>query len=66
MIDTVGTMPRRQLARRLRRLRDVEGYTLEEVATKMETSSSTLSRIEKAAPGHSAGGLASGTSHDAS
>jgi transcriptional regulator with XRE-family HTH domain len=44
----VGTMPRRQLARRLRQLRDHSGLTLHEVATRLEISTSTLSRLENA------------------
>lgn len=46
--DFVGTTPRRQLARQLRALRLGAGLTIEEVATRLEKSDSTLSRIEKA------------------
>src|ERR1700754_1699345 len=51
MVGPVGTMPRRQLGRRLRRLREDAGLTVEEAARQLETSSSKLSRIENAQQG---------------
>jgi transcriptional regulator with XRE-family HTH domain len=48
MAGLVGTMPRRQLARRLRELRERAGLTIDVAAKKLETSSSRLSRIENA------------------
>ncbi len=46
-----GTVPQRQLARTLRRLREEAGLTLEETAPKLDWSTSKLSRIETAQQG---------------
>jgi hypothetical protein len=46
-----GTLPQRQLARALRRLREGAGLTLEEAAPKLDWSSSKLGRIETAEQG---------------
>ena len=46
-----GTVARRQLARRLRLLRERAGLTLEDAAGRLECSSSRLGRIEKAQQG---------------
>ncbi len=46
-----GTLPQRQLARALRRLREEAGLTLEEVAPKLDWSTSKLGRIETAENG---------------
>jgi Helix-turn-helix domain len=46
-----GTLPQRQLARTLRRLREEAGLTLEEVAPKLDWSTSKLGRIETAENG---------------
>ena len=43
-----GTLPQRQLARTLRRLREEAGLTLEEAAPKLDWSTSKLGRIETA------------------
>jgi len=43
-----GTLPQRQLARRLRQLREEAGLTLEEAAPKLDWSTSKLGRIETA------------------
>jgi transcriptional regulator with XRE-family HTH domain len=51
MADGARTVPQRRLARRLRRLRENAGLTLEEVATQLDLSPSTLSRIETAQVG---------------
>jgi transcriptional regulator with XRE-family HTH domain len=48
MADGARPVPQRRLARMLRRLRDGAGYTIEEVATQLDLSPSTLSRIETA------------------
>ena len=46
-----GTLPQRQLARRLRRLREEAGLTLEEAAPRLDWSTSKLGRIETAQQG---------------
>jgi transcriptional regulator with XRE-family HTH domain len=46
-----GTLPQRQLARTLRRLREEAGLTLEEAAPKLDWSTSKLGRIETAQQG---------------
>ena len=46
-----GTLPQRQLARTLRRLREEAGLSLEEAAPKLDWSASKLSRIETAQQG---------------
>jgi transcriptional regulator with XRE-family HTH domain len=46
-----GTLPQRQLARVLRRLREEAGLSLEEAAPKLDWSASKLSRIENAQQG---------------
>jgi hypothetical protein len=46
-----GTLPQRQLARALRRLREEAGLTLEEAAPQLEWSTSKLGRIETAQQG---------------
>jgi hypothetical protein len=46
MAAPIGTLPRRQLARQLRKMRDDAGLTLLEAATRMEMSISSLSRVE--------------------
>jgi hypothetical protein len=46
-----GTLPQRQLARALRRLREAAGLSLEEAAPKLDWSASRLSRIETAEQG---------------
>ncbi len=46
-----GTLPQRQLARRLRQLREEAGLTLEEAAPKLDWSTSKLGRIENAQQG---------------
>jgi hypothetical protein len=46
MARAIGTLPRRQLARRLRELRDDAGLTLRVAARRMEISISSLSRVE--------------------
>jgi len=43
-----GTLPQRQLARRLRQLREEAGLTLEEAAPRLDWSTSKLGRIETA------------------
>jgi transcriptional regulator with XRE-family HTH domain len=51
MADGARTVPQRRLARMLRRLREDAGYTIEEVATQLDLSPSTVSRIETAQVG---------------
>jgi len=46
-----GTLPQRQLARTLRRLREEAGLSLEEAAPRLDWSASKLSRIETAQQG---------------
>ncbi len=46
-----GTLPQRQLARMLRRLREDAGLTLDEAAPKLDWSTSKLGRIETAQQG---------------
>jgi transcriptional regulator with XRE-family HTH domain len=46
-----GTLPQRQLARRLRQLREEVGLTQEEAAPKLDWSTSKLGRIENAQQG---------------
>ena len=46
-----GTLPQRQLARALRRLREAAGLSLEEAAPQLDWSASKLSRIETAEQG---------------
>jgi transcriptional regulator with XRE-family HTH domain len=46
-----GTLPQRQLARALRRLREEAGLSLEEAAPRLDWSASKLSRIETAQQG---------------
>ena len=46
-----GTLPQRQLARRLRQLREEAGLTQEEAAPKLDWSTSKLGRIENAQQG---------------
>jgi transcriptional regulator with XRE-family HTH domain len=48
MVRAIGTVPRRQLARQLKQLRERAGLTLEVAAQKLECSSSRLSRYETA------------------
>jgi len=48
MVGPVGTVPRRQLARQLKQLREQAGLTLEAAAGRLECSTSKLSRIETA------------------
>lgn len=48
MTDGSRAVEQRRLARMLRRLREDAGFTLEEVATQLDLSPSTLSRIETA------------------
>jgi transcriptional regulator with XRE-family HTH domain len=48
MADGARAVPQRRLARMLRRHREHAGFTLEEVATQLDLSPSTLSRIETA------------------
>jgi transcriptional regulator with XRE-family HTH domain len=48
MADGARPVPQRRLARMLRRLREDAGFTIEEVATQLDLSPSTLSRIETA------------------
>ena len=43
-----GTLPQRQLARRLRQLREEAGLTQEEAAPRLDWSTSKLGRIETA------------------
>jgi transcriptional regulator with XRE-family HTH domain len=50
-VRTKGTLPQRQLARALRRLREAAGLSLEEAAPKLDWSASKLSRIETAQQG---------------
>ncbi|MDQ3150436.1 MAG: helix-turn-helix domain-containing protein [Actinomycetota bacterium] len=50
-VRTNGTLQQRQLARRLRRLREEAGLTLEEAAPKLDWSTSKLGRIETAQQG---------------
>src|ERR671916_877426 len=46
-----GTLPQRQLARALRRLREEAGLSLEEAAPRLDWSTSKLGRIETAQQG---------------
>jgi transcriptional regulator with XRE-family HTH domain len=48
MADGARPVPQRRLARMLRRLREDADFTIEEVATQLDLSPSTLSRIETA------------------
>lgn len=48
MADGARTVRQRRLARMLRRLREDAGFTLEDVATQLDLSPSTLSRVETA------------------
>jgi transcriptional regulator with XRE-family HTH domain len=48
MAGPIGTLPRRQLARQLKLLREQAGLTLEAAAGRLECSTSKLSRIETA------------------
>ncbi|MEV6771808.1 helix-turn-helix transcriptional regulator [Nocardia sp. NPDC051030] len=46
-METGGTLPRRQLGRFLREVREGAGFTLEQAAALMEWNKSTLSRLER-------------------